>query len=99
MTTLLDDPAAAGAAADAVAPVATAWDVAARIGLADPRLHAAARQCLGLVADRAPAALRPGMDRLVEMVERARCPADDVADEVARTGVTAMVARLAGGRT
>lgn len=99
LATLLDDPAAAGAAAEAVAPVATAWDVAARIGLADPRLHAAARRCVALVADRAPASLRDGMGRLVEMVEQARCPADDVADEVARTGVTATVARLARGRS
>lgn len=50
LATLLDDPATADAAAEAVAPVATAWDVAARIGLADPRLHAAARRCVGLVA-------------------------------------------------
>ncbi|MGB3286937.1 MAG: ergothioneine biosynthesis glutamate--cysteine ligase EgtA, partial [Mycolicibacter algericus] len=67
--------------------------------LADPRLHAAARRCVGLVAGRTPASLRDGMDRLAEMVEWARCPADDVADEVARTGVTATVARLAGGRS
>lgn len=99
LATLLDDSATADAAAEAVAPVATAWDVAARTGLADPRLHAAARRCVGLVAGRAPASLRDGMDRLAEMVEWARCPADDVADEVARTGVTATVARLAGGRS
>ncbi|MEO6795329.1 MAG: ergothioneine biosynthesis glutamate--cysteine ligase EgtA, partial [Mycobacterium sp.] len=74
---------------------ATAWDVAARIGLADPRLHAAAGRCLGLVADRAPASLRDAMDRLVGMVERGRCPADDVADEAARTGIAETVARLA----
>ncbi|MEO6793230.1 MAG: ergothioneine biosynthesis glutamate--cysteine ligase EgtA, partial [Mycobacterium sp.] len=63
LATLLDDPAAADGAAEAVEPVATAWDVAARIGLADPRLHAAAGRCLGLVADRAPASLRDAMDR------------------------------------
>jgi glutamate--cysteine ligase len=95
LTTLLDDPATAGAAAEAVEPVATAWDVAARTGLADPRLHTAARRCMELVADQAPASLRDGMDRLVGMVEQARCPADDVADEAAKTGVAAMVTRLA----
>jgi glutamate--cysteine ligase len=99
LATLLDDPVAADAAADAVDPVATAWDVAARIGLADPRLHKAARLCLELVADQAPAPLRAGMDRLLGLAERARCPADDVADEVGRTGVPAMVARLARGQS
>ncbi len=95
LATLLDDPAAADGAAEAVAPVATAWDVAARVGLAEPRLHAAAMHCVQLVADRAPASLRDGMDRLVGLVERGRCPADDVADEATRTGTAAMVSRLA----
>lgn len=95
LATLLDDPAAADAAAEAVEPVATAWDVAARTGLADPRLHTAAGRCLGLVADQAPESLRDGMNRLVAMVERARCPADDVAEEVGRTSIAATVSRLA----
>lgn len=95
LATLLDDPVAADSAAEAVEPVATAWDVAARTGLADPRLHAAARRCVGLVGDRAPASLRDGMDLLAGMVERGHCPADAVTDEVARTGAAAMVARLA----
>ncbi len=99
LATLLDDPAAADGAAEAVQPVATAWDAAARTGLADPRLHRAAGRCLELVAGRAPASLRDGMDRLVGMVERGRCPADDVADEVTRTGVAATVARLAQGQS
>lgn len=99
LAALLDNPVAAGAAADAVEPVATAWDVAARIGLADPRLHKAACRCLELVADQAPAPLRAGMDRLVGLVERARCPADDIADEAGRTGIPAMAARLARGQS
>lgn len=95
LATLLDDPVAADGAAEAVESVTTAWDMAARIGLADPRLHAAARRCMGLVADRAPASLRDGMSRLVGMVERGRCPADDVSEAVAATGVAETVARLA----
>ncbi|HTM84085.1 MAG TPA: glutamate-cysteine ligase family protein, partial [Mycobacterium sp.] len=97
LATLLDDPVAADGAAEAVESVTTAWDVAARIGLADSRLHEAAGRCMGLVADRAPASLRDAMDRLVGMVERGRCPADDVADEVARTSIAETVARLARG--
>src|SRR6202012_5707683 len=42
LVTLLDDPLAADIAAEAVEPVATAWDVAARVGLGDEGLHAAA---------------------------------------------------------
>ena len=48
LTTLLDDQAAADAAAEAVEPVATAWDVAARVGLSDRHLYAAANRCLAL---------------------------------------------------
>ena len=33
LVTLLDDPVAADIAAEAVEPVATAWDIAARVGL------------------------------------------------------------------
>lgn len=99
LATLLDNPVAADAAAEAVEPVATAWDVAARNGLADPRLHTAASRCLELVADQAPASLRDGMGRLVGMVERGRCPADDITDEVDRTGIAATVARLARGQS
>ena len=95
LTTLLDDSAAAEHAAEIVVPVATAWDVAARIGLADPRLQVAARRCVGLVVDRAPQSLYEGMQRLAGMVERGRCPADDVTDEATRTGTAAMVTRMA----
>src|SRR6202035_1110289 len=39
LVTLLDDPVPADIAAEAVEPVATAWDVAARTGLGDRRLY------------------------------------------------------------
>ena len=42
LVTLLDDPAAADIATEATESVATAWDRAARVGLGDPRLQAAA---------------------------------------------------------
>ena len=87
LATLLDDPAAANSAAEAVEPVATAWDVAARVGLGDPRLHAAAGHCVRLAAERAPESLREGMQRLAAMVERGRCPADDVTQHAAEAGV------------
>lgn len=52
LVTLLDDPVAADLAVDAVEPVATAWDTAARIGLADRRLYLAANRCLAIAARR-----------------------------------------------
>ena len=55
LVTLLDDPVAADIAAEATESVATAWDQAARVGLGDRRLHAAATRCVQTAAERAPA--------------------------------------------
>ena len=74
LVTLLDDPAAADLAAEAVEPVATAWDVAARVGLRDRRLYEAANRCVAVAAERAPAELTSGMELLVRTVEQGRCP-------------------------
>ncbi|MGH3238469.1 MAG: ergothioneine biosynthesis glutamate--cysteine ligase EgtA, partial [Streptosporangiaceae bacterium] len=82
LVALLDDADAADIAAEAVEPVATAWDTAARIGLADPRLHTAANRCVATAADRAPGQLHDAMTRLVQAVEQGRCPADDFSDRV-----------------
>ncbi|MEB3033364.1 ergothioneine biosynthesis glutamate--cysteine ligase EgtA [[Mycobacterium] nativiensis] len=99
LVTLLDDPAAADIAAEAVEPVGSAWDTAARIGLADRRLYAAANRCVGVAAQRAPTRLHDTMQRLVESVERGRCPADYFADRVIEQGLAATVARLAHGES
>ncbi|WP_082690350.1 ergothioneine biosynthesis glutamate--cysteine ligase EgtA [Mycobacterium sp. M26] len=95
LTTLLDDPQAADLAAEAVEPVATAWDLAARVGLTDKRLYTAANRCVAAVADRAPAELSESMARLVHNVEAGRSPADDIADRVIRSGIVPAVRRLA----
>ena len=71
LVTLLDDPVAADLAAEAVEPVATAWDMAARLGLRDRRLHAAANSCVAIAAERAPAELTDAMRRLVATSNRA----------------------------
>jgi glutamate--cysteine ligase len=97
LATLLDDPVAAGIAADAVEPVATAWDAAARIGLDDPRIHTAANRCVAVAAERAPAELDEAMQRLVAAVEQGRCPADDISDRVIENGIAATVTQLAQG--
>lgn len=95
LVTLLDDPVAADLAAAAVAPVATAWDTAARIGLADRRLYAAANRCVAVATERAPASLAPSMALLVEAVERGRCPGEVFAERVIGEGIEAAVTRLA----
>lgn len=97
LTTLLDDPVAADLAAEAVEPVATAWDTAARLGLRDRRLWAAANRCVAIAAERAPESLADGMQRLIAGVEAGRCPADDFADRVVAHGIAATVARAAVG--
>jgi glutamate--cysteine ligase len=95
--TLLDDPVAADYAAEAVEPVATAWDTAARVGLNDQRLYTAANRCVAAAAERVPAQLEEAMQQLVEAVERGRCPADDFSDRVIEHGIAPMVTRLAQG--
>jgi glutamate--cysteine ligase len=99
LTTLLDDPEAAAIAAEATAPVATAWDRAARMGLADRRLHAAAITCVRAAAERAPAELAESMRHLMRSVEQGRSPADDFADRAVRYGIASAVSQLAKGES
>jgi glutamate--cysteine ligase len=93
LVTLLDD--APDAAADAVAPVATAWDSAARIGLRDRRLHSAAMRCVEEAAERTPPELVGSMDTLIRMVEQGRCAADEFSDQVIADGIAPVIARTA----
>ena len=88
-TTLLDDPVAADAAAAACEPVAGRWSDAARLGLADPALHAAARGCLAATLDRSPTALRAEVEALAALVDAGRSPADDVLDTARSSGPAA----------
>lgn len=97
LSVLLDDPGAAVAAAEAVEPVATAWDTAARLGLRDRRLHAAATECLAIAAELAPPEVEDSMQRLVRCVDQGRCPGDEFADQVVKHGIAPVVARLAQG--
>ncbi len=97
LVALLDDPVAADVAAEAVEPVATAWDTAAQAGLRDRRLYEAANKCVAVAAEKAPAELGDPMHRLVRSVEQGRCPGDDFSDQVIEHGIAPMVARLAQG--
>ena len=97
LVALLDDPVAADIAAEAVEPVATAWDTAARVGLRDRRLYEAANKCVAVAAEKAPAELTDAMQLLVNGVEQGRCPGDDFSDQVIEHGPAPVVARLAQG--
>jgi glutamate--cysteine ligase len=98
LATLLDDAAAAEIASEATAPVATAWDLAARVGLADERLQQAALTCVRTAAERAPTELQDAMQGLLSQVEQGRSSADDFSDLVVELGVEAATSRLAGAR-
>jgi glutamate--cysteine ligase len=95
LVTLMDE--AADFAAEVTEPVATEWDIAARVGLADRRLHTSATRCVGMAAERVPAALEDSMARLVRIVETAGCPGDEFADQAIRCGVAQAVTQLARG--
>jgi len=95
LVTLLDDPVATDIAAEAVEPVATAWDTAAQAGLRDRRLQEAATRCVAVAAERAPAELTDAMQRLIRYVEQGRCPGDDFSDQVIEHGIAAEVSRVA----
>jgi glutamate--cysteine ligase len=96
LVTLLDNPHATEIATEATESVATEWDRAARSGLADRRLHAAAVRCVRAAADLAPAELSDAMARLVDQVEQGRSPADDFSDLVVEHGLASAVIEAAG---
>ena len=77
-TALLDDPAAADRAWAATAPVAGAWDRAARLGLTDDALRKAALTCLSAAAPAVPPDLLPEVEALTALVRQGRSPGDAV---------------------
>jgi glutamate--cysteine ligase len=97
LVTLLDDQAAADIAAEATAPVAGAWDTAARAGLTDRWLYASATRCVYAAAERAPAALHESMRQLVRIVEEGSCPGEAFSERVIRHGLPTAVIQLARG--
>lgn len=97
LVTLLDDPTAAAIAAEATEAVATEWDRAARIGLGDRHLYAAANRCVRAAAERAPAQLQASMQQLARSVDQGRCPADDFADRAVKYGIAPAVSQVARG--
>ena len=85
-TTLMDDPIAADAAAEATEAATGRWEVAARLGVRDPVLARAARRCMTIAVERAPAELRTAVSDLAELVESGRSPGDLAAERIAEVG-------------
>jgi glutamate--cysteine ligase len=87
---LLADPAVTSAAREACAPVTGRWLEAARAGLRDARLAAAAIRvfdlaCGALAVLDASDGVRLLVEEITERrVNRGRCPADDLADDLMR---------------
>jgi glutamate--cysteine ligase len=98
LVALTADARAADRALAAVAPVAGRWTEAARDGLADPALRAAALACFEAALTALPGvAGDPALTALVESfteryVARGRCPGDDLLDRPARSGRAANLA-------
>lgn len=95
LVTLLDDAGLSQIAWETTESVATAWDQAARVGLADPRLQAAAVRCVEAAAAVAPADLADAMDRLLWQAQHGRSAADDFADRVVEHGIDSAITGLA----
>lgn len=93
--TLMDDPVAADAAAEATEPTAGCWTEAARDGLRDPRLAASARRCMAIAAERAPTDVSTPVNDLAELVDSGRSPADLVAERIGEIGPAATLEEVA----
>jgi glutamate--cysteine ligase len=93
--TLMDDPVAADKSTEATEPAALLWTEAARDGLAHTALAGAARRCLAIAAERAPAGLARAVGDLAELVESGRNPGDLLAERIAAIGPHAAFEELA----
>jgi glutamate--cysteine ligase len=95
VTTLMDDPVAADAAAEATEETALLWTEAARDGLGNAKLASSAVRCLGIAAARAPAEFGPAIADLADLVESRRCPGDLLAERIKQKGPAATFEELA----
>jgi glutamate--cysteine ligase len=96
--TLLDDERAADEAADACAPVRGAWSTAARDGVADPRVQAAARRCGEIAARRCPEGLRADVEALAELLDGGHTPGTELRERADSAGPLALLEEQAHAR-
>jgi glutamate--cysteine ligase len=83
---VLDDPIAAERAAEAVEPTVRRTADAARLGIADPQLAAAARGLVEAALPAVPDSLRPAVEDWAELLDSGRTPADLVLERARRDG-------------
>lgn len=95
VTTLMDDPVAADAAAEATEETAALWTEAARDGLGNAQLASSAVRCLAVAARRAPAEFGPAIADLADLAESGRCPGDLLAERIGQIGPAAAFEELA----
>jgi glutamate--cysteine ligase len=95
VTTLMDDPVAADAAAEATEETAPLWTQAARDGLGNAQLASSAVRCLAVAATRAPAEFGPAIANLADLVESGRSPGDLLAERITQIGPAAAFEELA----
>jgi glutamate--cysteine ligase len=94
VATLMDDPVAAAAAAEATESTSGMWETAARVGLTHPALAESARRCLDVAADRAPDELRATVADLAALVNSGRSPGQETAEHLAAAGPRAGLEQL-----
>jgi glutamate--cysteine ligase len=94
VTTLMDDPLAADAAAEATEETAALWTEAARDGLGNTQLARSAVRCLAVAARRAPTELGSAIADLADLVESGRCPGDLLAERIRQIGPAAALEEL-----
>jgi glutamate--cysteine ligase len=94
-TTLMDDPVAADAAAEATERSARRWTEAARDGLSDPVLAESARRCLAIAAGRVPPELAGAVADLADLVDSGRSPGDLVAERIGEVGPQEVLEEMA----
>ncbi len=76
--TLVDVPAAADRAAELCAPVADAWEQAARAGTRDSDLLAAVTGCAALAVTHGPPELKQELEEFAELVTSGRTPSGEL---------------------
>ena len=84
--TLVDDPVAADVAAGLCAPVAGAWEAAARSGIAAPAVRRAVLGCLDVAAGRCPPALKIEVEELAELFGSGRTPSGELRRRIEADG-------------
>jgi glutamate--cysteine ligase len=83
---VLDDPVAADRAAEAAEPTVRRTADAARAGITDPDLAAAARGLVAAALPAVPASLRPAVEDWAQLLDSGRTPADLVLERARRDG-------------